>query len=90
MQKILSSNQNITIIEGEATDLYIRKGAVSGVELEDGTNIRGGSVVLTTGTFLNGLIRMGRKKVSAGRVGDFSSTRLAEKNKGYGFKYWKT
>ena len=45
-------NKNITIIEGEATDLYIQKGAVSGIELEDGTNISEGSVVLTTGTFL--------------------------------------
>ena len=84
VQKILYSNQNITIIEGEATDLYIRKGAVSGIELEDGTNIKGGSVVLTTGTFLNGLIRIGEEKVSAGRVGDFSSTRLAQRIKDMG------
>ena len=84
VQKILYSNQNITIIEGEATDLYIQKGAVSGIELEDGTSISGGSVVLTTGTFLNGLIRMGEEKVSAGRVGDFSSTRLAQRIKDMG------
>ncbi|MDC3087031.1 tRNA uridine-5-carboxymethylaminomethyl(34) synthesis enzyme MnmG [Paracoccaceae bacterium] len=81
VQNILSSKHNITIIEGEATDLYIQKGAVSGIELEDGTNISGGSVVLTTGTFLNGLIRIGEEKVSAGRVGDFSSTRLAKRIK---------
>ncbi len=84
VQKILSSNHNITIIEGEATDLYIQKGTVSGIELEDGTSISGGSVVLTTGTFLNGLIRIGEEKVSAGRVGDFSSTRLAKRMKDMG------
>ena len=79
VQNILSSNNNITIIEGEAIDLYIQKGAVSGIELEDGTQLSAGSVVLTTGTFLNGLIRIGEEKISAGRVGDFSSTRLAKK-----------
>ncbi|MDC3169475.1 tRNA uridine-5-carboxymethylaminomethyl(34) synthesis enzyme MnmG [Paracoccaceae bacterium] len=84
VQNILSSNNNITIIEGEAIDLYIQKGAVSGIELEDGTNISGGSVVLTTGTFLNGLIRIGEEKVSAGRAGDFSSTRLAKRIKDMG------
>ena len=84
VQKILSSNQNITIIEGEATDLCIQKGAVNGIELGDGTIISGGSVVLTTGTFLNGIIRVGDEKVSAGRVGDFSSTRLAKRIKDMG------
>ncbi len=84
VQKILYSSKNITIIESEATDLYMQKGTVGGIELEDGTNIRGGSVVLTTGTFLNGLIRIGEEKVSAGRVGDFSSTRLAKRIKDMG------
>ena len=84
VQNILFSNQNITIIESEVTDLYIQNGAVTGVELEDGTNISGGSVVLTTGTFLNGLIRIGEEKVNAGRVGDFSSTRLAKRIKDMG------
>ena len=84
VQSILFSNQNITIIESEATDLIIQNGAVSGIELEDGTNISGGSVVLTTGTFLNGLIRIGEEKVSAGRIGDFSSTRLAKRIKDMG------
>ena len=64
--------------------MYIQNGAVSGIELEDGTNISGGSVVLTTGTFLNGLIRIGEEKVNAGRVGDFSSTRLAKRIKDMG------
>ena len=84
VQNILFSNQNIKIIESEVTDLYIQNGAVSGIELEDGTNISGGSVVLTTGTFLNGLIRIGEEKVNAGRVGDFSSTRLAKRIKDMG------
>ncbi len=79
VQNIISSNDNIVIIEGEVIDLLTQKGSVVGVELEDGTKISSGSVVLTTGTFLNGVIRIGEDKVKAGRVGDFSSMRLAKK-----------
>ena len=79
VQNILSSKQNIKIIEGEVIDIYIESGRVKGVELEDGTKLETGSVILTTGTFLNGLIRIGQEKMAAGRVGDFASTRLAKK-----------
>ncbi len=79
VQNILTSEENIKIIEGEVVDIYIKNRAVKGVELEDGTKIETSSVVLTTGTFLNGLIRIGQEKMTAGRVGDFASTRLAKK-----------
>ena len=79
VQKILSSKENIKIIEGEVVDIYIKNGSVKGVELEDGTKLETGSVILTTGTFLNGLIRIGQEKMTAGRVGDFASTKLAKK-----------
>ena len=79
VQNILSSKQNIKIIEGEVIDIYIESGTVKGVKLEDGTKLETCSVILTTGTFLNGLIRIGQEKMAAGRVGDFASTRLAKK-----------
>ena len=79
VQSILSSKENIKIIEGEVVDIYIKNGSVKGVELEDGTKLETGSVILTTGTFLNGLIRIGQEKMTAGRVGDFASTKLAKK-----------
>ena len=79
VQNILSSYENISIIEGEVIDLLMQKQSVKGVELEDGTEISSGSVVITTGTFLNGVIRIGEEKIKAGRVGDFSSMRLAKK-----------
>ena len=79
VQNILSSKQNIKIIEGEVIDIYIESGTVKGVKLEDGTKLETGSVILTTGTFLNGLIRIGQEKMAAGRAGDFASTRLAKK-----------
>ena len=79
VQKFLSSNENITIIEGEVIDLLTQKGSVKGVVLENGIEILTDSVVLTTGTFLNGEIRFGREKIKAGREGDFASIRLAKK-----------
>ena len=79
VQNILTSKENLKIIEGEVVDIYIKNRAVKGVELEDGTKIETSSVILTTGTFLNGLIRIGQEKMTAGRVGDFASTRLAKK-----------
>ena len=63
VQNILSSKQNIKIIEGEVIDIYIESGTVKGVKLEDGTILETGSVILTTGTFLNGLIRIGQEKI---------------------------
>ncbi len=79
VQNILSSKENIKIIEGEVVDIYVKNRAVKGVELEDGTKLETRSVILTAGTFLNGLIRIGQEKMAAGRAGDFSSTRLAKK-----------
>ena len=79
VQNILASEKNITIVEGEVVDIHIESGTVKGVELEGGKKIGAISIVLTTGTFLNGLIRVGEEKIAAGRIGDFSSNRLAKK-----------
>ena len=70
MQKELSAQLNLSIIEGAVNALIIEKGQVSGVVTEDGRRIESRAVVLTTGTFLNGLIHIGDKKIPAGRVGD--------------------
>ncbi len=79
VQNILSSEENITIIEGEVVDIHIKNGTAKGVELEGGVKIGAASIILTTGTFLNGLIRVGEEKIAAGRIGDFASNRLAKK-----------
>ncbi len=79
VQTLLTSEENIKIIEGEVVDILIQNGTVRGVELADNTKIDTNSLILTTGTFLNGLIRVGEEKISAGRVGDFASIRLAKK-----------
>ncbi len=79
VQNILGSEENITIVEGEVVDIHIESETVRGVELEDGKKIGAISIILTTGTFLNGLIRVGEEKIAAGRIGDFASNRLAKK-----------
>ena len=70
MQKELSAQTNLSIVEGAVNALIIEKGQVCGVVTEDGRRIECRAVVLTTGTFLNGLIHIGDKKIPAGRVGD--------------------
>ncbi|MDC3017947.1 tRNA uridine-5-carboxymethylaminomethyl(34) synthesis enzyme MnmG, partial [Paracoccaceae bacterium] len=84
VQNILVSEENITIIEGEVVNIHIKSGTVKGVELEGGKKIGAISIILTTGTFLNGLIRVGEEKIAAGRIGDFASNRLAKKLRDFG------
>ena len=84
VQNILSLQRGIDVIEAEVTDLIIKKGKVQGVELDNHIKIATLSVVLTTGTFLNGVIRVGRESLKAGRIDDFSCLKLAEKMKDFG------
>ncbi len=70
MQRALVAQENLTIIEGAVNAFIIRDGRVEGVITEDGRRIDSRAVVLTTGTFLNGLIHIGETKIPAGRVGD--------------------
>src|SRR6187399_695747 len=68
---------NLTVIEGEVDDLAIQNGAVSRVTLADKREISCASVVLTTGTFLRGLIHIGEKQTPAGRVGEAPAVGLS-------------
>lgn len=70
MQAELSSTPHLDIIEGEVDDLVVHDGRVCGVVLLDGRRISCKSVVLTTGTFLRGLIHQGEETIPAGRVGE--------------------
>lgn len=82
MQAAISAQPNLDVIEGEVDDLVVANGAVSGVVLLDGRTIGTKAVVLTTGTFLRGLIHRGEETVPAGRLGEKPvlglSTRLEE------------
>ncbi|HZM88102.1 MAG TPA: tRNA uridine-5-carboxymethylaminomethyl(34) synthesis enzyme MnmG [Blastocatellia bacterium] len=86
MRRRLSITSNLSIIEGEVAEIKFTGNQVTGVELADGTRIGGRAVVLTTGTFLNGLIHVGKKTFQAGRSGEPASIKLADCIRGIGFK----
>ncbi len=77
--QIVKKQANLDIIEGSVEDIHIKNKQVTGIELSSGQNIDCDSVVLTTGTFLRGIIRVGDKNIQAGRVGDKPSISLAKK-----------
>jgi tRNA uridine 5-carboxymethylaminomethyl modification enzyme len=70
MQRAIRECPNLSVITGEADDLVVNAGIVGGVRLGDGRAIAAGAVVLTTGTFLRGLIHIGEQRTPAGRVGE--------------------
>ncbi len=79
MAELLAESANLDIVEGAAEDLVLgRDGCAAGVVLGDGRRVAAGRVVLTTGTFLNGLIHIGEEKIPAGRVGEAPSHGLAQ------------
>jgi len=86
INKLLRKEKNLDIIEEEVTDLDITNKSISGVVLSKKTIVSCETVVLTTGTFLNGLIHIGNKKIPAGRIGESPTTGLSKTFKKYGFK----
>ena len=85
IQKIIKNQKNLTIIEGSVEDLLIRDNRVYGVLTENTGEIFSESMVLTTGTFLRGMIRIGTKNYPAGRSGDKPSVNLAKTIESLGF-----
>ncbi|MGO9774779.1 MAG: tRNA uridine-5-carboxymethylaminomethyl(34) synthesis enzyme MnmG [Roseiarcus sp.] len=77
MQRLIAQTAGLTVVEGEASRLVLQGGAVAGVELADGRALSCGAVVVTTGTFLRGVIHLGDQRTPAGRVGDPPSVDLA-------------
>ena len=75
----LLSKTNIIIKDGEVVDLMLQEGRVYGVELRTGEKITSTKTILTTGTFLNGVMFKGDEKISGGRVGDDTSIPLSKK-----------
>ena len=78
MQRELRAQNNLTIIEGEADDLVLADGKIAGVRLGDGSEFACGAVVLTTGTFLRGLIHIGEQQIPAGRAGEAPALGLSK------------
>ncbi|MFM1813708.1 MAG: hypothetical protein RLZ98_403 [Pseudomonadota bacterium] len=86
MQCAILAQANLTVIEGGVEDLVLQGGRVEGVVLADGREIRCASVVLTTGTFLNGLIHMGETQIRAGRIGDQPALKLSGRLEALGLR----
>jgi tRNA uridine 5-carboxymethylaminomethyl modification enzyme len=85
MQNAIRATPNLEVIEAEADDLIIANGRVCGIKLADGRELATGAVVLTTGTFLRGLIHIGEKKIPAGRVGEAPALGLSRTLENIGF-----
>lgn len=79
VQRAVSAQRCLDVLEAEVVDLIQESGCVTGVEIKDGTRLTSRSVVLTTGTFLNGLVHIGDVSHPAGRMGDEASCRLADR-----------
>jgi tRNA uridine 5-carboxymethylaminomethyl modification enzyme len=87
MQTLLAEQPSLHIREDSAEDLVLdAAGRVRGVVLASGEELLAGSAVLTTGTFLHGLIHIGEEKIAAGRVGEAPSIGLAETLARLGFR----
>ncbi len=84
MQAELSTLKDLTIVEGEAVDLVMDGARAAGVVLRDGSTLRSDSVILTTGTFLRGIIHIGDVSRPGGRIGDDPSVKMAERLDSFG------
>ncbi|MEQ9692330.1 MAG: tRNA uridine-5-carboxymethylaminomethyl(34) synthesis enzyme MnmG [Bauldia litoralis] len=86
IQDLIRETANLTVVEGEVDDLVVESGRVTGVRLGDGRELSAGAVVITTGTFLRGVIHIGDQTVPAGRVGEGPAVGLALTIERLGFK----
>jgi tRNA uridine 5-carboxymethylaminomethyl modification enzyme len=87
MREVLEQEPNLRIKQAEVAALEIDNGRVTGVKLRDGRNIRAGAVVVTTGTFLNGLAHVGGAKYSCGRNGEAPSQLLGDQLRTLGLNW---
>src|SRR5438105_1626105 len=85
MQAAILKTANLGVIEGEADDLLLSGGRVTGIRLADGRELSACAVVITTGTFLRGLIHLGEKSWPAGRVGEAPALGLSKSFEQAGF-----
>jgi len=85
MQRAIGETANLTVIAGEADDVEIKDKRVTALRLADGRVLQAGAIVLTTGTFLRGLIHIGETQTPAGRVGEAPALGLSKTLERHGF-----
>ena len=86
MQRELAATPNLAVIEGAAGDLKLEQGEIKGLILEDGREILASQVIITTGTFLRGLIHLGPETWPAGRWGEDPANVLSQRFEALGFE----
>ncbi len=82
----LDATPGLALVEGQVTAFEISKGRVRGVTLADGATIEAGAVIVTPGTFLNGLLHVGEKTIAGGRVGEAPARGLSDSLAEIGFQ----
>jgi tRNA uridine 5-carboxymethylaminomethyl modification enzyme len=87
MRRILERTPNLFIKQAEVTEILFENNRIAGIELLDGRRVSSQAVVLTTGTFLNGLIHIGEKQFTAGRNGEPASITLGNCIRNLGFDW---
>ncbi|MDX3977778.1 tRNA uridine-5-carboxymethylaminomethyl(34) synthesis enzyme MnmG [Shinella sp.] len=86
MQAEIGAISNLDVIEGDAFDLDVKDETITAIVMKDGRRLRCGAVVITTGTFLRGLIHIGNEKIPAGRVGEEPSLGLSATFERFGLR----
>lgn len=86
MKRVLERQENLHIKQGEVTALYLEDGVLAGVDTRSGIRFLGKTVVLTTGTFMRGLIHIGLTNYPGGRAGDLPSVGLSDQLGNLGFE----
>ncbi|MCD6459964.1 tRNA uridine-5-carboxymethylaminomethyl(34) synthesis enzyme MnmG [bacterium] len=86
MKQTLEKQHNLTLLQDTVTDIHITNKKVTGISTRYKPLIKAHRVIISTGTFLNGLIYIGKKSCESGRFGEFSSKRLSQSLKNEGFK----
>lgn len=87
MREVLERENNLRILQGEVAGIEMEKGQVRGLLLGDGRRISVGAVVVTTGTFLNGLAHVGEQIYSCGRNGEAAAKALGDQFRGSGLRW---
>jgi tRNA uridine 5-carboxymethylaminomethyl modification enzyme len=85
MQRKLRHQENLSLLEGEVKSLILEDGKCVGIVMNDGARIFGRSVILTTGTFMNGVMHLGQKQTAGGRIGDAATVGLSDQLREFGF-----
>ena len=85
MRNLLLNTPNLDVTQEIATQILSQNGEITGVKTHLGNEYKTSKLIITTGTFLNGLIHVGFNKLEAGRVGEFSSVNLSQSLRDHGF-----